>query len=127
MVVVVGHLELAAHARRSFNLHPVEAAAGCLAVTQVAWSYRDVRLRPVRSEVVAHAGNVIDDESGFAVDVSGQRRAHRPDGPGFDVPGRGVERFLGVGGRDELALADLDAALRYAQAMLSNGVGSLSV
>jgi len=32
-----------------------------------------------------------------------------------------------LGGRDELALADLDAALRHAQAMLSPAVSSLSV
>ncbi len=32
-----------------------------------------------------------------------------------------------LGGRDELALADLDAALRHAQALLGTGVGSLSV
>jgi hypothetical protein len=32
-----------------------------------------------------------------------------------------------LGGRDELTLADLDAALRHAQAMLSPGVDSFSV
>ncbi|MGA8327885.1 MAG: MarR family transcriptional regulator [Mycobacterium sp.] len=32
-----------------------------------------------------------------------------------------------LGGRDDLALADLDAALRHAQALLSPGVGSFSV
>jgi hypothetical protein len=32
-----------------------------------------------------------------------------------------------LGGRDQLALADLDAALRHAQGMLSPAVGSSSV
>src|ERR1700744_3629158 len=69
-----------------------------------------MRLGPVRGDVVAHPGHVVDDERWLVVDVTGQRRAHRRDRPGFDAPGGRVE---GLGGRDAfvalLDVADLDA------------------
>ena len=113
VVVGVGHLELAAHGRRALDLDAVETAAGCRAVAEVARGYRDVRLRPVGRKVVAHAGDVVDDESWLAVNVSGQRGPHRTDRSGGNVPGGRVERLLGDHPLDALVqVVDLDAQPR---------------
>ena len=79
-------------------------------VAEVLGLDRDVRLRPVRGDVVAHARHVVDDESRFAADVTGQRRAHRRDRPGRDVAGGRVERLAGGDAFDALLdVVDLDA------------------
>src|SRR5579875_4158766 len=92
--MVIGQLQLTAHARRALDLHAVDPAARGRTVAEVAWRNPDPWLRPVRGDVVVHAGHMVDDESRSVADVSGQRRTHRRDRPRGDVAGGSVEGVL---------------------------------
>src|SRR5688572_15621854 len=91
--MVIGHLELAPHARRALDFDTVDAAAGGSAVAEITRLDRNVWLRPVRCDVVVHTGDVVDDEGRTACDIPGQRGSHPRDRSGGDVPGRRIERY----------------------------------